>query len=59
MEDDGLESIDMDGTMLWDGRPLTDSQLLPPDLMDYIIPRPPGYELVEDLEYVKEEELEL
>ncbi|MCJ1411423.1 hypothetical protein MMC19_005512 [Ptychographa xylographoides] len=35
---------DLDSERLWNGKPLTDSQLLPESLMDWTVPRPPGWE---------------
>ena len=35
-------------TPLWDGKPLTDSQLLPESLMNINIPPPPGWRLTEE-----------
>ena len=35
-------------TPLWDGRPLTDSQLLPDSLMNINIPPPPGWRLTQE-----------
>ncbi|MCJ1319865.1 hypothetical protein MMC15_005201 [Xylographa vitiligo] len=41
LQDSAAERSSPEQPRLWDGRPLTDSQLLPDSLMDMSVPRPP------------------